>query len=179
METNSCDTESDDETYEDFEEAERKNPILNYVIKKNFYDILKKSIKSSVKTTKETKEEPDEEIEETGSNDEDSKILNVQDKILLDQHEKLLGPYPYVCRICKRGFKSKSPLQSHMNLKHKKGEQYNCESCPKKFKNKGTLYRHSLTHQHSTIYQCHYCQKCFNNENNLVKHRQSYCKTKT
>ena len=51
---------------------------------------------------------------------------------------------PYICQICKQGFKRESHLAGHINsrLHNTKPKEYHCPSCDTKFTRKSSRKRH-------------------------------------
>ena len=67
--------------------------------------------------------------------------LTSQNKTFLSGEDR-----PYACTICKKAFKNKSHLKSHM-VTHTKEKPYQCDLCFKRFGLKWNLRAHMIMHK--------------------------------
>lgn len=95
--------------------------------------------------------------------------------IALRKHHQLAhsnqASMPFVCSICKRGFRMRSALQRHMETHDSEGRPYECTLCHVRFPRPSQLTLHKLTvHFLSKPYACEVCGKQFGTESALKTH---------
>ena len=60
-------------------------------------------------------------------------------------HKNLVPKKSFICDICEKVLSSENYLKEHKNL-HTNDFKYECDQCPKKFKQRKGLYNHKRTH---------------------------------
>ncbi|ESP02639.1 hypothetical protein LOTGIDRAFT_199557, partial [Lottia gigantea] len=79
------------------------------------------------------------------------------------------NPPSYHCPTCKRGFKQRGNLRTHM-LMHGNEKNYGCNICGQYFKYPEQRNRHKLEHTMTEKFRCHICQKTFVRRYDLKRH---------
>ena len=77
------------------------------------------------------------------------------------------------CSICRKVFKNKATVRSHMHKVHKENKegQYECSLCDFKCKKEGFLKKHKkMKHEPSTRFMCNKCDFSCLSENGLRRH---------
>ncbi|XP_036233734.2 serine-rich adhesin for platelets isoform X2 [Bactrocera oleae] len=95
--------------------------------------------------------------------------------IALRKHHQLAhsnqASMPFVCSICKRGFRMRSALQRHMETHDSEGRPYECTLCHVRFPRPSQLTLHKLTvHFLRKPHACEVCGKQFGTESALKTH---------
>lgn len=80
---------------------------------------------------------------------------------------------PFVCTICKRGFRVRNALQRHMETHDVEGRPYECTICQVRFPRPSQLTLHKLTvHKFEKVHTCDECGKQFATESSLKAHEK-------
>lgn len=82
------------------------------------------------------------------------------------------GQTPFLCTECGKAFSYAASLQMH-RLQHKE-KSYACDRCPSKFRQKGTLKTHMLTHTKERKFHCETCGVRFRLKNGLMQHQKTH-----
>ncbi|XP_054081163.1 mucin-17 isoform X2 [Zeugodacus cucurbitae] len=95
--------------------------------------------------------------------------------IALRKHHQLAhsnqASMPFVCSICKRGYRIRSALQRHMESHDSEGRPYECTLCHVRFPRPSQLTLHKLTvHFLRKPHACEVCGKQFGTESALKTH---------
>ncbi|XP_067615036.1 uncharacterized protein [Eurosta solidaginis] len=95
--------------------------------------------------------------------------------IALRKHHQLAhsnqATMPFVCSICKRGFRMRTALQRHMETHDSEGRPYECTLCHVRFPRPSQLTLHKLTvHFLRKPHSCGVCGKQFGTESALKTH---------
>ncbi|XP_017466119.1 PREDICTED: uncharacterized protein LOC108359014 isoform X2 [Rhagoletis zephyria] len=95
--------------------------------------------------------------------------------IALRKHHQLAhsnqASMPFVCSICKRGFRMRTALQRHMETHDSEGRPYECTLCHVRFPRPSQLTLHKLTvHFLRKPHACEECGKQFGTEGALKTH---------
>ncbi|XP_030373492.1 protein split ends [Scaptodrosophila lebanonensis] len=78
---------------------------------------------------------------------------------------------PFVCSICKRGYRMRTALQRHMESHDAEGRPYECNLCRVRFPRPSQLTLHKITvHLLSKPHTCDECGKQFGTESALKTH---------
>ncbi|KAK8776419.1 hypothetical protein V5799_030241 [Amblyomma americanum] len=87
---------------------------------------------------------------------------------------------PRACHLCPEEFDGDAGLRRHILKEHSSGnkrargkdaeKRFACEHCSKRFKLKGHLSRHLLTHTGETPFKCHLCPATFSQKGDLKRH---------
>lgn len=82
------------------------------------------------------------------------------------------GERPFPCSICKKRFRQKQHMITHISTVHANNRPYTCPNCKKCFKEKGTMTKHiQYTHLLKTRpLKCPKCQHSFKRKGNLKSH---------
>merc|ERR1711884_912268 len=82
-------------------------------------------------------------------------------------------PWVHQCEFCLRKFRSKSVLQTHMNIMHLNIKNFKCDQCDFATGRKGTLNSHKVSVHDGVMHPCDYpmCTKSYNFKGNLYAHR--------
>nr|NP_001247288.1 molting defective, isoform F [Drosophila melanogaster]AFH06606.1 molting defective, isoform F [Drosophila melanogaster] len=96
-------------------------------------------------------------------------------EISLKKHHQLahgaLTTMPYVCTICKRGYRMRTALHRHMESHDVEGRPYECNICRVRFPRPSQLTLHKITvHLLSKPHTCDECGKQFGTESALKTH---------
>eukprot|EP00128_Syssomonas_multiformis_P011534 Colp12_sorted_trinity150504_noHs@1619 len=86
-----------------------------------------------------------------------------------DEGEEETVESSYLCRVCKKAFKRRDQLASHMRS-HTGERPYRCETCRRSFRNNSDLVAHERIHTGERPYQCTTCDKRFMRRRNLAIH---------
>ncbi|XP_067614865.1 streptococcal hemagglutinin-like [Eurosta solidaginis] len=105
--------------------------------------------------------------------------------VALRKHHQLAhsnqATMPFVCSICKRGFRMRTALQRHMETHDSEGRPYECTLCHVRFPRPSQLTLHKLTvHFLRKPHSCGVCGKQFGTESALKTHstfHQGHMKT--
>ncbi|XP_050340801.1 uncharacterized protein LOC126767281 [Bactrocera neohumeralis] len=97
--------------------------------------------------------------------------------IALRKHHQLAhsnqASMPFVCSICKRGFRMRSALHRHMETHDSEGRPYECTLCHVRFPRPSQLTLHKLTvHFLRKPHACDVCGKQFGTESALKTHNK-------
>ncbi|XP_063370748.1 zinc finger protein OZF-like [Cydia amplana] len=79
------------------------------------------------------------------------------------------GFRPYLCDVCKKGFRTRTSLKIHTRI-HSGEKPYTCKICGKSFASKSGLNEHIRTHHGLTSYYCGTCGKRFPTRKQLNRH---------
>ncbi|CAG9761196.1 unnamed protein product [Ceutorhynchus assimilis] len=82
-----------------------------------------------------------------------------------------LGYFPFKCDTGKKKFKGKGDLNAHI-LTHSDEKNFKCNICKAEFKRKGSLKRHKLTHLDEKNFKCNICNAKFKEKCKLAKLKQ-------
>lgn len=98
----------------------------------------------------------------------------------ISQHQgKMLTkkPVKHICRFCERVFFYKCDLAAHIDSRHLKKKDFQCDQCTKAYVNGARLRRHKkLVHTEQRIddskkiYACHFCPLKYEKEISLANH---------
>ncbi|XP_055635705.1 zinc finger protein 658B-like [Toxorhynchites rutilus septentrionalis] len=97
--------------------------------------------------------------------------------------DELLSNYPsfagvmlqkFVCEICRKPYKSRMALRSHMARHNDPAVEYKCPICDRTFPKKESLNRHIPLHTNEFPHPCDECPLGFVRRSALVKHKQRY-----
>ena len=97
-------------------------------------------------------------------------IISSLSYITDNQHQSLYNyeQRPFVCEICKKGFRDMNNLQSHKIIHRDRA--YECKTCGKKFYKSSNLKSHEKTHSTEKLFDCNICGKSFALKTNLKSH---------
>ena len=85
------------------------------------------------------------------------------------------GKYPFTCKICQRGFRSKHGVANHTGWAHTdKMRPFKCDICPKSFRQKSALDYHMQTHTGEKPFKCDICLKSYARNWNLSRHIKTH-----
>ena len=79
----------------------------------------------------------------------------------------------YECDICKKKFRQKGNLTIH-KITHTRDKPYECDVCKKRFRQLGNLTIHKRTHTGDKPYECDVCKKIFRQLGNLTIHKRTH-----
>ena len=80
--------------------------------------------------------------------------------------------FKYQCNVCGRLLKSKTGLIAHTRIFHaKNSEAFPCTKCKKVFKQKGNLRSHMYSHSKERNFKCDICIKAFKYPDQLSRHK--------
>lgn len=91
-------------------------------------------------------------------------------------NEKSDESKPFVCKTCKKGFRSKVSLRNHEEI-HSDQKQLLCFECGKRFKTSSSLHQHRIGHSEKTL-KCPDCPMTFNRIAGYRKHRDVHMNLK-
>ncbi|KAG6444294.1 zinc finger protein 782-like [Manduca sexta] len=74
------------------------------------------------------------------------------------------------CVICKKNFKNKSSLNTHLLIHTERKRDHICEYCGKCFLHKQNLIDHMTLHNDERPYNCKICKSAFKTAHNLRRH---------
>lgn len=81
------------------------------------------------------------------------------------------------CLLCKEQFKTKSLLNTHLDLSHGQEKTHICDKCSRSYFDPESLAAHKLTHDVENIFKCNECEKTFSSEYGMKKHQSNYHST--
>lgn len=84
---------------------------------------------------------------------------------------------PFICDRCGKDFYSRSSIQTHLLITHKKTADYKCIYCMKNFKSQGNLQRHIKSvheSENSALWGCEKCGKMFKERYQLDIHLHNH-----
>lgn len=83
-------------------------------------------------------------------------------------------PRPFECDICKKTYRTKSNVQSHMRLHRAASREFRCTVCPKSFCFGTDLRKHMKTHSQSRSIICDICGDAFKSADTLKCHMRRH-----
>ncbi len=99
---------------------------------------------------------------------------NFKWKANLTSHMKLhIGEGLHICKICDHKCLTKSILERHLDT-HAKILQYRCKTCGKEFKHKQNLNQHIKIHTGKGLHKCKICKKSFTSSSLLKNHMDTH-----
>ncbi|KAI8120641.1 Zinc finger protein 91 [Lucilia cuprina] len=97
--------------------------------------------------------------------DDKTSVLNHINSIHLKDNVK---NFPYTCKICKKGFKSRNGMKGHSRL-HETNNQLKCPICPSTL-DRTYFATHVLMHESETCFPCQVCGEIYDSHVQRLKH---------
>lgn len=83
-------------------------------------------------------------------------------------------PRPFECDICKKAYRTKSNVQSHMRIHRAASRVFQCTVCPKSFCFATDLRKHMKTHSQNRSIICDICGDAFKSSDTLKCHMRRH-----
>lgn len=83
-------------------------------------------------------------------------------------------PRPFECDICKKSYRTKSHIQSHMRIHRAASRVFRCAVCPKSFCFATDLRKHIRTHSQNRSVICDICGDAFKSSDTLKCHMRRH-----
>lgn len=92
---------------------------------------------------------------------------------MLKIHDLVL-PRPFECDICKKSYRTKSCIMSHMRIHRAENRIHCCTVCPKTFFFSTDLRKHVRSHSQNRSVICHICGATFKSADTLKCHMRRH-----